>query len=167
MMDETKRSARLLVSSETDEVELVLWESGEAEFNYGQVSDACMEHQELGSVADLRRSAGTVARDRLQASWLKKFRASQPTLVLAETLSDQVRDNGGGIVGTSVDTPTLREPCYWKSQACQSSFASRRSCLSSCLSNCLTTRPLTWHSRGRGWTLPRVSPGRPTRAALA
>ena len=41
-------------------------------------------------------------------------------------LSDQLRDDHGANVRMSVDAPTLREPCGWRSQAGHLLFSSRR-----------------------------------------
>jgi hypothetical protein len=48
-----KESAHLLVLGQQDDVELLLWESGEAEFNYGRLHGATMEHHDLRSTIQL------------------------------------------------------------------------------------------------------------------
>ncbi|GAB4098655.1 hypothetical protein [Sinomonas halotolerans] len=46
-------SAHLVVALTDYDVELVLWESGEAEFNYGTLDDPVLEHVEVESPAEL------------------------------------------------------------------------------------------------------------------
>lgn len=47
-------SADLVVSLDDAEVELLLWESGEAEFNYGTYDDPAYEHVEVESPEELQ-----------------------------------------------------------------------------------------------------------------
>ena len=48
-----KGSAELSVLGEFVDVELLLWDSGEAEFNYGFPPNGTMEHHDLGSIVEL------------------------------------------------------------------------------------------------------------------
>lgn len=48
-----KGSAHLLLLGALNDVELLLWESGEAEFNYGRSNNATMEHHDLSSTIKL------------------------------------------------------------------------------------------------------------------
>jgi hypothetical protein len=51
--DRDKKSAHLVISRGTQELELLLWESGEAEFNHGPLANGTFEHHDLKSTAEL------------------------------------------------------------------------------------------------------------------
>ena len=48
-----KDSAYLVVLGESEDVELLLWESGEAELNYGRLGEVTFQHLDLGLIAEL------------------------------------------------------------------------------------------------------------------
>lgn len=47
------KAANLVVLREPDEVELLLWASGEAEFSYGPLAGGTTAHHDLGSLVEL------------------------------------------------------------------------------------------------------------------
>lgn len=51
--DRSNPSAHLLLAYDDTDVELLLWESGEAEFNFGPVGAAVYEHHEIVAIGDL------------------------------------------------------------------------------------------------------------------